>query len=114
MTEVMIDPNVRVAGGLTFSGFEDIRGPIPVSGQQVLVREPEANLVAVGTVRRIDENDRLIYISVDWTQLAPDHLPTPEEFLRERRAAVSYLTTAPVYGTSTQCPWMSLWPHPRG
>ena len=28
MTEIMIDPNVRVSGGLTFSGFEDVRGPM--------------------------------------------------------------------------------------
>jgi hypothetical protein len=77
----MIDPNVRVAGGLTFSGYEDVRGPMPVAGQHVLVREPEANLVAVGIVDRVDERDRLVYVAVDWTQLAPDRLPTPEQFL---------------------------------
>lgn len=81
MTEIMIDPNVRVSGGLTFSGYEDVRGPMPIPGQQVLVREPEANLVALGTVDRIDENDRLIYIAVDWAQLAPDQIPTPDEFM---------------------------------
>ncbi|ETW25867.1 hypothetical protein [Mycobacterium gastri] len=81
MTEIMIDPNVRVAGDLTFSGYEDVRGPLPIAGQQVLVREPEANLVAVGIVRRVDENDRLIYIAVDWARLAPDRIPTPDEFM---------------------------------
>ncbi|KZS82297.1 hypothetical protein A4G29_12265 [Mycobacterium kansasii] len=81
MTEIMIDPNVRVGGGLTFSGYEDVRGPMPVAGQQVLVREPEANLVAVGLVDHIDESDRLIYITVDWAQLAPDQIPTPDEFM---------------------------------
>jgi len=84
MTEIMIDPNVRVSGGLTFSGYEDVRGPMPVAGQQVLVREPEANLVAVGTVEHLDENDRLVYVAVDWAQLAPDHLPTPDEFTLRR------------------------------
>lgn len=77
----MIDPNVRVSGGLTFSGYEDVRGPMPVAGQQVLVREPEANLVAIGTVDRLDENDRLIFVAVDWAELVPDHLPTPDEFI---------------------------------
>lgn len=81
MTEIMIDPNVRVSGGLTFSGFEDVRGPMPAVDHEVLVREPEANLVAVGVVRHIDRNDRLIYIEVDWAQLAPDQLPTPDEFM---------------------------------
>jgi hypothetical protein len=81
MTEIMIDPNVRVSGGLTFSGYEDVRGPMPAPGQQVLVREPEANLVAVGTVDHLDENDRLIYVAVDWEQLIPDQLPTPAEFM---------------------------------
>jgi hypothetical protein len=85
MTEIMIDPNVRVSGGLTFSGYEDVRGPMPSRGQQVLVREPEANLVAIGTVDHIDENDRLIYIAVDWTQLAPDVLPKPDELLAALR-----------------------------
>lgn len=81
MTEIMIDPNVRVSGGLTFSGFEDVRGPMPTQGKQVLVREPEANLVALGVVDHIDENDRLIYIAVDWSQLAPDRLLEPNEFM---------------------------------
>jgi hypothetical protein len=81
MTEIMIDPNVHVSGGLTFSGLEDVRGPMPAVGHEVLVREPEANLVAVGVVRQIDRNDRLIFIEVDWAQLAPDRVPTPDEFV---------------------------------
>ncbi len=85
MIEIMIDPNVRVLGGLTFSGFEDVRGPRPSPGQQVLVREPEANLVAIGTVDHIDENDQLIYIAVDWTQMVQDRLPSPEELMDELR-----------------------------
>jgi hypothetical protein len=79
--EIMIDPNVRVAGGLTFSGFEDVRGAMPAEGQQVLVREPEANLIAVGVVDHVDTVDELVYIAVDWTQLAPDNLPTPGELV---------------------------------
>lgn len=81
MTEIMIDPNVRVAGDLTFSGFEHVRGTIPVEGQAVLVREPEADLVAVGRVHHVDYEDSLIYIAVKWETLAPDRLPTPAELL---------------------------------
>jgi hypothetical protein len=106
MTEIMIDPNVRVSGGLTFSGYEDVRGPMPAEGQQVLVREPEANLVAIGIVDRIDEEDRLIYVAVDWAQLAPDQLPTPDEFLgvlrhsEERSYALSSVDRPDVRGVA--------------
>jgi hypothetical protein len=79
MTEIMIDPNVRVAGDLTFSGFEDVLGPMPTEGKTVLVREPEANLVAAGVVKRVDNADSLIYIAVEWDKLAPDVLLTPAE-----------------------------------
>jgi hypothetical protein len=95
MTEVMIDPNVRVAGGLTFSGFEDVRGPMPLAGQEVLVREPEANLVAIGVVDHLNDEDRLVYVRVDWTQLAPDHLPTDNEFLGDLRRRELARSVAP-------------------
>jgi hypothetical protein len=75
MIEIMIDRNVRVAGGLTFSGFEHVRGALPIDGQRVQVREPEANLVAEGVVDHIDHDDRLIYIAVHWETLVPDNLP---------------------------------------
>lgn len=88
MTEIMIDPNVRVAGGLTFSGFEDVRGPMPVAGQRVLVREPEANLVAPGIVTSVDNEDSLIYIRVEWASLKTDVLPTPDQLLRRIGAFV--------------------------
>jgi hypothetical protein len=79
LTEILIDPNVRVAGNLTFSGFEDVRGDMPAQGDYVTVREPEANLVAVGEVRRIDHRDELIYLAVDWKTLVPEHIPSLEE-----------------------------------
>ena|SRR5258705_8594059 len=80
-TEIMIDPNVRVAGNETFSGFEDVRGPMPVKGQRVVVREPEADLVGDGVVSRVDRTARLIYIAVDWPSLVPSLPPTPEQLL---------------------------------
>ena len=52
------------------------------------MREPEANLVALGIVDHLDENDRLVYLQVDWTHLAPDHLPTADEFLVSLRRQV--------------------------
>jgi hypothetical protein len=54
---------------------------MPVTGQQVLVREPEANLVAVGIIDHIDTAAQVIYIAVDWAQMAPDEIPTPDEFV---------------------------------
>jgi hypothetical protein len=79
LTEILIDPNVRVAGNLTFSGFEDVRGDMPAVGDLVTAREPEANLVAVGAVDRVDEHDQLIYLVVDWKTLAPEHIPSLQE-----------------------------------
>ena len=34
-TEILIDPNVRVAGNETFSGFEDVVGEFPAEGASV-------------------------------------------------------------------------------
>jgi hypothetical protein len=76
MIEVMIDPNVRVAGGLTFSGFEDVIGDLPDHGDRVIVREPESGITGFGTVERIEFADRLIYLSVDWAGLT---LPIPTQ-----------------------------------
>lgn len=79
MTEIMIDPNVRVAGGLTFSGFEDVIGELPDPGDRVIVREPESGITGSGTVARVDFADRLIYLDVEWAGLtAPS---TPEQLL---------------------------------
>ncbi len=80
-TEIMIDPNVRVAGNETFSGFEDVRGPMPAVGQNVVVREPEGDLIGAGVVTRLDDTARLIYIAVDWPSLVPDVAPAPDELL---------------------------------
>jgi hypothetical protein len=98
LTEIMIDPNVRVAGNLTFSGFEDVRGEMPALGDYVVVREPEANLVTVGEVRRIDDHDELIYLAIDWKTLVPEHIPSLEEFtqLLSPRFTVTSTTTATV------------------
>jgi hypothetical protein len=66
MTLVEIDPNVRVEGNLTYSGFEDVCGSFPVVGQRVRVIEPESELGSTATVIKIDEDRSLIYLDVDW------------------------------------------------
>jgi hypothetical protein len=96
-TEIMIDPNVRVAGNETFSGFEDVRGPMPVAGQHVVVREPEGDLIGAGVVTRLDQAARLIYIAVNWPSLVPDVAPTPDQLLPHPGASYA------VAETETQC-----------
>jgi hypothetical protein len=88
VTEVIIDPNVRVAGNETFAGFEDIRGAMPDKGWRVIVREPESNLVGYGRVTRLDDADRLIYLAVNWAELVPERILSPEELMQLSRGAV--------------------------
>jgi hypothetical protein len=45
---------------------------------QVVVREPEANLVGVGELRRLDHHDQLVYLAVDWKTLVPEENSSPE------------------------------------
>ncbi|MBL3743437.1 Uncharacterised protein [Mycobacteroides abscessus subsp. abscessus] len=96
MTEVMIDPNVRVAGGLTFSGFEDVIGDLPDHGDRVAVREPESGITGFGTVERVDFADRLIYLAVEWAALS---LPIPTQ--RELAARLGLNTRTFSGSTST-------------
>ena len=88
-TEILIDPNVRVANNETFSGFEDVVGDFPEENMRVRVREPESNVVGEGVVTRIDENDKLVYIAVEWASLAPERLPTPAELLLHVQTAMA-------------------------
>lgn len=82
LAEILIDPNVRVADNLTFSGFEDVIGDIPDEGDYVVVQEPEANLSTLGQVRRVDHCDRLVYLAVDWRALVPEWVPSPEQLMK--------------------------------
>lgn len=67
-TRVEIDPNVRVRGNETFSGFEDVAGPL-VLGREVDVYEPEGGVVGTGTITDIDVERELVYVRVDWSSL---------------------------------------------
>lgn len=68
MTRIVIDPNVRVRGQLTYAGFEDVEGSIAV-GQNVDVVEPESGLVGKGLIVEIDLQTQLVYLGVDWSAL---------------------------------------------
>lgn len=67
-TTAEIDLNVRVRGNQTFTGFEDIAGPVAMF-LPVEVIEPESGLRGVGIISDIDQVRRLVYISVDWRTL---------------------------------------------
>jgi hypothetical protein len=69
MTEIHIDPNVRIRGGMTYAGLEDISGPRPEPGDNVTVVEIESGLVGHATVDSIDDDKQLIYLDVDWASL---------------------------------------------
>ena len=70
MTRIEIDPNVRVRGNQTYSGFEDlVNGGLPRIGDTVAVIETESSLSGEGVVTDVDMSARLIYLSVDWSSL---------------------------------------------
>lgn len=69
-TRVEIDPNVRVRGNQTFSGLEDVDGPVAV-GDTVTVYEPEADLEGRGEITDIDYDKQLVWIRVVWSSLQP-------------------------------------------
>jgi hypothetical protein len=68
LSRVEIDPNVRVRGNQTFSGLENVYGPIAI-GQAVQVFEPEANIVGDAWVSDIDNDKGLVYLRVMWSSL---------------------------------------------
>jgi hypothetical protein len=95
----MIDPNVRVAGGLTFSGFEDVIGELPDPGDRVVVREPESGITGIGTVTQVNFADHLIYLNVDWSKLAAPS--TPEQLVaRLGLGGITFGTTSPTHTLS--------------
>lgn len=69
-TVIDVDLNVRVAGGLTYSGFEDVHGQFPGIGDRCWVTEPESGMRGPAIVVRIDPQRRLIYLLVAWHLLA--------------------------------------------
>lgn len=68
-TRIAIDLNVRVRGNGTFSGFENVDGPLPQAGDHVTVYETETELTGNGRVTEVDATRRLIFLRVDWSSL---------------------------------------------
>lgn len=64
-----IDLNCRTRNG-TFTGMEDITGDYEV-GDIIYVVEPETGIWGNGQVTSIDEETRLVYISLAWPSLSP-------------------------------------------
>ncbi len=65
---VSIDPNVRVRGNQTFTGFDDC-DRIPAIGEPVTVYEDEAGIEGPAVCAGLDEAKRLVYLDVDWANL---------------------------------------------
>jgi hypothetical protein len=64
---VTIDPNVRVRDNQTYSGLEDVMGPIEV-GQPVWAFEPECGVSWQARVAEIDHTKQLVFLDVDWSR----------------------------------------------
>lgn len=73
MKRFKINPNVLVAGHLTYSGFEDVlpEGATVSLGERVLAWEPECGMVADAVVHAIDEDTQIVYLDVDWGTFRP-------------------------------------------
>ena len=73
MTRLRIDPNVRLDGGRTYVGFEDVLTyEVPRAGDWVEVIEPESGIVGYATVERVNVGARLIYLLIDWDKLSTE------------------------------------------
>ena len=68
MTRIEIDPNVRVRGNQTYSGYEDVTGDL-VLHDMVEVYESEAGIVGTAEVTEIDAERKLVYLAVDWSSI---------------------------------------------
>lgn len=79
MIRIAIDPNVRVRGDLTFSGFEEIEGDFDPSqlsiNEDVIVFEPETGAQGHGRISDVSLERRLVYLEVEWKTLAPPARP---------------------------------------
>lgn len=63
-----IDLNIRMRGGGTYVGFEDLSRPVKL-GEQVVVFESGTELAGDGYVKRIDPIKKIVVLAVDWKSL---------------------------------------------
>lgn len=89
VTQILIDPNVRVEGNETFAGFEDVRGSLPSEGEQIIAIVEDTDVVGLAHVTRVSPEDRLIYLAVEWDRLAPIESITPDELVARVNAHIS-------------------------
>lgn len=68
MSTVVIDLNVRLGHSETFSGLEDVTGPIAV-GDRVTAIETESGLTGPAYVTAIEPERGLVYLRIAWNQL---------------------------------------------
>lgn len=96
ITQIEIDPNVRLGGTRTFAGFEHVRGADGFKlsvGETVEVIETESHLSGEGTVESIDVERRLVYLSVEWATLVhTDPTEAAEPTAPEARPALTVVT----------------------
>lgn len=78
LIQVVIDLNVRVRGGHTFAGYEDIRpgtatytrlgnatAPVRI-GDKVLAVEEEEQICTYAEIISVDRERELVFLAVDW------------------------------------------------
>lgn len=69
---IIIDPNVRIEEGRTYSGFEDVLGTFVSDlreGDAVTVLEEESGLHGEAVIYAIDPDKELVFLTVDWGSL---------------------------------------------
>ncbi|SDR76376.1 hypothetical protein SAMN04488570_0305 [Nocardioides scoriae] len=99
---VTIDLNVRVRGNQTFTGLEDVQGPIYVGGT-VRVIEPESGVAGYAVVTEIDTDSELVYLAVEWATLAAES---------DDSETLSFITdmSPHVLHAPAQEGWLYVWP----
>jgi hypothetical protein len=69
MIHAVIDPNVRIKGDRTYTGFEDLHldgRDMVVPGDHVRAIEYESGASCVATVHEVDTARRIVVLEVPW------------------------------------------------
>lgn len=79
MTQITIDPNIRIRNNWTYAGFEDVEGQFPGVGGDVIAVEAESGLSGPARVVDINAAKQLIYLAVDWLLFFGSPVPRPAD-----------------------------------
>lgn len=101
MTRIAIDPNVRVRGHLTYAGFEDVYGDLPLDGM-VEVFEPEAGICGSASVVEVDTENSLIYLEVDWASMRPVISERPSMIFSIQKGFVEHMALTEASAPATK------------